>query len=227
MARTKRTAKTKKSAARQKESTSSKRKSTATRSSPRKKAAKDDSDSEDEPERQEEEVPSSSSDDDEETEMEATIPKAKKSKTAQKVVLGKKTDKKSKKKSKSKSQEEQSVTAASLPSTIMTHAFAAQQDTGKLVKPVLRTFVTHHIVPHLKFIVNNEVMLAYSEKSKSLCQVILEGCHVTARKESWWAAARREVVSVVGSHRTNASNQMQTAFRGKSFIVIGQAHDHL
>ena len=89
----------------------------------------------------------------------------------------------------------------------------------KVEKTAVHDFVANYLFPKLKFVRGTAVVnMEYSTDTKSLCALVMAGCHQEHSAEGmiWWATARKQTIQEIKRLRNDASKNLKTAFLGKS-----------
>jgi hypothetical protein len=77
--------------------------------------------------------------------------------------------------------------------------------------------VVKHIFPHLKFVCEPLVELAYSNDAKSICGVVREKCAPPANvsETKWWENARKWIGRQITILWSSKNTQLKWSFMGK------------
>jgi hypothetical protein len=89
----------------------------------------------------------------------------------------------------------------------------------KVEKTAVHDFVANYLFPKLKFVRGTAVVnMEYSTDTRSLCALVMAGCHQEHSAEGmiWWATARKQTIQEIKRLRNDASKNLKTAFLGKS-----------
>ena len=89
----------------------------------------------------------------------------------------------------------------------------------KVEKTAVHDFVANYLFPKLKFVRGTSVVnMDYSTDTKSLCALVMSGCHQEHSAEGmiWWAIARKQTIQEIKRLRNDASKNLKSAFLGKS-----------
>ena len=83
-------------------------------------------------------------------------------------------------------------------------------------KQTIVTVCSTYLFPRVKFL-NKRHDLDYSDKRNSLCQHVMEHCHVSPAvdKAIWWQQNRKHVLATITSLRSNKATALKNAFFGK------------
>ena len=89
----------------------------------------------------------------------------------------------------------------------------------KVEKTAVHDFVANYLFPKLKFVRGTAVVnMEYSTDTRSLCALVMAGCHQEHSTEGmiWGATARKQTIQEIKRLRNDASKNLKTAFLGKS-----------
>jgi hypothetical protein len=86
----------------------------------------------------------------------------------------------------------------------------------KVEKTAVHEFVANYLFPKLKFVRGSAVMMNYSTDKKSICALVMYGCHQQHSPEGmlWWAIAKKQTVNEIKRLRNDASKNLKSAFLG-------------
>ncbi len=87
----------------------------------------------------------------------------------------------------------------------------------KVEKTAVHDFVANYLFPKLKFVRGSKVTMDYSTDTRSICALVMQGCHQEHSAEGmiWWAIARKQTVQEIKRLRNDASKNLKVAFTGK------------
>jgi hypothetical protein len=89
----------------------------------------------------------------------------------------------------------------------------------KVEKTAVHDFVANYLFPKLKFVRGTAgVNMEYSTDARSLCALVMAGCHQEHSAEGmiWWASARKQTIQEIKRLRNDASKNLKTTFLGKT-----------
>ena len=112
---------------------------------------------------------------------------------------------------------ESATTTQPMPPNAMWRALNKSQDQVKVEKTAVNDFVSNYLFPRLKFIRGAMVNLDYSEDTKSICGLVMKGCHQQPSPEGrlWWAMGKKQTINDIKRLRNDASKNMKHEFLGK------------
>jgi hypothetical protein len=92
----------------------------------------------------------------------------------------------------------------------------------KIEKTAVHDFVTNYLFPWLKFLRGAGVSLEYSTETKSICGLVMAGCHQKHSTEGmrWWGTAKKQTINEIKRLRNNASKNLKISFLGKCVHVV-------
>jgi hypothetical protein len=88
----------------------------------------------------------------------------------------------------------------------------------KVEKTAVHDFVSNNLFPKLKFVRGSGVNMDYSTEPRSICSLVMAGCHQIHSSEGmvWWGVARKQTVNEIKRLRNDASKTLKRAFLGKN-----------
>ena len=90
----------------------------------------------------------------------------------------------------------------------------------KVEKTAVHDFVANSLFPKLKFIRGSGLTLDYSTEPKTICSMVMTGCHQEHLAEGmiWWAIARKQTINEIKRLRNDATKNLKIAFLGKCLV---------
>jgi hypothetical protein len=91
----------------------------------------------------------------------------------------------------------------------------------KVEKTAVHDFVSNYLFPKLKFVRGSGVNMDYSTEPRSICSLVMAGCHQIHSSEGmvWWGFARKQTVNEIKRLRNDASKTLKRAFLGKNHNI--------
>ena len=98
----------------------------------------------------------------------------------------------------------------------------------KMEKTAVHDFVSNYLFPKLKFLRGAGINLEYSSEAKSICGLVMAGCHQEHSTEGmmWWGTAKKQTINEIKRLRNDASKNLKISFLGK-FITWDQVVDNI
>ena len=95
-----------------------------------------------------------------------------------------------------------------------------QMQEVKVEKTAVHDFVSNYLFPKLKFVLGAGINLEYSTQPKSICSLVMAGCHQDHSTEGlmWWGTAKKQTINEIKRLRNDASKNLKIAFLGKSTV---------
>ena len=92
-----------------------------------------------------------------------------------------------------------------------------QMQEVKVEKTAVHDYVSNYLFPKLKFLRGPGVNLEYSTMTKSICGLVMAGCHQEHSTEGilWWSTAKKQTVNEIKRLRNDASKNLKISFLGK------------
>ncbi len=92
-----------------------------------------------------------------------------------------------------------------------------QMQEVKMEKTAVHDFVTNYLFPRLKFMRGTGVNLEYSTEKKSICGLVMAGCHQEHSTDGmrWWGTAKKQTINEIKRLRNDASKNLKISFLGK------------
>jgi hypothetical protein len=91
----------------------------------------------------------------------------------------------------------------------------------KVEKTAVHDFVSNYLFPKLKFVRGSGVNMDYSTEPRSICSLVMAGCHQIHSSEGmvWWGVARKQTINEIKRLRNDASKTLKRAFLGKNHNI--------
>ena len=86
---------------------------------------------------------------------------------------------------------------------------------------VLNDFVKNQFFPKVKFIVDRDFEMAFSNKDNSYCQYVLKHCNVPddINKKEWWRMARKSIMRKITELRNSKTSYIKWEFWCKYLLI--------
>ena len=92
-----------------------------------------------------------------------------------------------------------------------------QMQEVKVEKTAVHDFVSNFLFPKLKFLRGAGINMEYSTETKSICGLVMAGCHQAHSTEGmrWWGTAKKQTINEIKRLRNDASKNLKISFLGK------------
>ena len=79
------------------------------------------------------------------------------------------------------------------------------------------TCLYFYLFDKVKFIIDKETQLGYTEKKKSYCYMVMKGCNAlnVPKKKQWWKIAATSVMHTISRLRNDKNTAINQAFMSK------------
>ena len=109
-----------------------------------------------------------------------------------------------------------SIPANNAPKAIWNNIENQMQEV-KIEKTAVHDFVSNYLFPKLKFLRGAGINLEYSSEAKSICGLVMAGCHQEHSTDGmmWWGTAKKQTINEIKRLRNDASKNLKISFLGK------------